>query len=154
MSGRKRVNGCLLWTLVKSAYQKIYFLISQPKHMLWVLKRNETVLLSTQNICLKFWVRKYLQFYAKFFCLSKPVLTFLSKTLLNYFNCLLHLFCVCHIELYGNESVRTLTHQLLFTLRTFVETSSKHMISNVVKFLCQSMANACITTWKATRITL
>ena len=47
--------------LVMSAYQKIIFLISQPKHMLWVLKRdyvvgtqknrlNETVLLSTQNI--------------------------------------------------------------------------------------------------------
>ena len=26
--------------LVKSAYQKNYFLISQPKHMLWVLKRT------------------------------------------------------------------------------------------------------------------
>ena len=26
--------------LVKSAYQKKYFLISQPKHMLWVLKRT------------------------------------------------------------------------------------------------------------------
>ena len=26
--------------LVKSAYQKINFLISQPKHMLWVLKRT------------------------------------------------------------------------------------------------------------------
>ena len=24
----------------KSVYQKIYFLISQPKHMLWVLKRT------------------------------------------------------------------------------------------------------------------
>ena len=35
--------------LVKSAYQKINYLISQPKQMLWVL--NETVLLSTQNIC-------------------------------------------------------------------------------------------------------
>ena len=33
----------------KSAYQKIIFLICQPKHMLWVLKR--TFLLSTQNIC-------------------------------------------------------------------------------------------------------
>ena len=32
--------------------------------MLWV------VLLSTQNICLKLWVRKYLQFYAETFCLS------------------------------------------------------------------------------------
>ena len=27
-------------TLVKSAYKKINFLISQPKHMLWVLKRT------------------------------------------------------------------------------------------------------------------
>ena len=26
--------------LVKSAYQKINFLISHPKHMLWVLKRT------------------------------------------------------------------------------------------------------------------
>ena len=36
---------------------------------------NETVLLSTQNICLTLWVRKYLQFYTEMFCLSKPVLT-------------------------------------------------------------------------------
>ena len=35
---------------------------------------NETVLLSTQNICEKLWVRKYLQFHADNFCLSKPVL--------------------------------------------------------------------------------
>ena len=42
-----------------SVYLKIIFLISQPKHMLWVLKRTvsqknrltETVLLSTQNTC-------------------------------------------------------------------------------------------------------
>ena len=27
-------------TLVKSVYQKINFLISQPKHMLWALKRT------------------------------------------------------------------------------------------------------------------
>ena len=27
----------------KSAYQKIIFLISQPKHMLWVLKRTVSV---------------------------------------------------------------------------------------------------------------
>ena len=40
-------------TLVKSVYQKCNILISQPKHMVWVLKRslNETVLLSTQKIC-------------------------------------------------------------------------------------------------------
>ena len=43
--------------------------------MLWVLKSrlNDTVLLSTQNICLKWSVRQYLQFYAEKFCLSKPL---------------------------------------------------------------------------------
>ena len=48
--------------------------------MLWVLKKdrlNETVLFSTQNICLKLWVRKYLQFYDENFCLSKHYLFFL-----------------------------------------------------------------------------
>ena len=29
-----------LSTLVKSVYQKVNFLISQPKHMFWVLKRT------------------------------------------------------------------------------------------------------------------
>ena len=32
---------------------------------------NETVLLSTQNICLKLWVRKYFQFYGDFFFLNQ-----------------------------------------------------------------------------------
>ena len=57
--------------LVKSAYQKTIFLISQPKHMLWVLKRtisyvvgtqknrlNETVLISTQKHMLKLMGKK------------------------------------------------------------------------------------------------
>ena len=35
---------------------------------------DETVLLGTQNICLKLRVGKYLQFYAQKFCLSKPIL--------------------------------------------------------------------------------
>ena len=35
-------------SLVKSVYQKINFLISQPKHILWVLKR--TVSLSTVSL--------------------------------------------------------------------------------------------------------
>ena len=35
---------------------------------------NETVLLSTQNIVKIDRVRKYLQFYAENFCLSKPVI--------------------------------------------------------------------------------
>ena len=33
-------NPCYNRTLVKSVYQKIKFLIAQPKHMLWVLKRT------------------------------------------------------------------------------------------------------------------
>ena len=37
---------------------------------------DETVLLSTQNICLKLWVKKYLQFYPETFCLSKPMIVF------------------------------------------------------------------------------
>ena len=41
---------------------------------------NETVLLSTQNICYKLWVRKYLQFYAEFFFSSKPVRHAMSGT--------------------------------------------------------------------------
>ena len=38
--------------IIKSTQLNINFLISQPKHMLWALKKNrlnETVLLSTQN---------------------------------------------------------------------------------------------------------
>ena len=40
--------------LVKSVYHKNNFLISQPKHMLWVLKRTISIRrfsISTQNIC-------------------------------------------------------------------------------------------------------
>ena len=42
---------------------KLFFLISQPKHMLWVLK-NLMILLSTRNTwtCLDKWVRKELRF--------------------------------------------------------------------------------------------
>ena len=35
-----RISGKYTRPLVKSAYQKNNFLISQPKHMLWVLKRT------------------------------------------------------------------------------------------------------------------
>ena len=34
------MNDTGLYKLVKSAYQKINFLISQPKYMLWVLKKT------------------------------------------------------------------------------------------------------------------
>ena len=57
---------------------EIFCLISQPKHMLWVLKRTknclyETVLLSTQNTCLKWLIRKQSQFYADKICLFGPI---------------------------------------------------------------------------------
>ena len=66
----------ILRPLVKSAYLKNNFLISQPKRYVVGTQKNrlnETVLLSTQNICNKIWVRKYLLFYAENFCLSKPM---------------------------------------------------------------------------------
>ena len=37
------------------------------------IRLNETFFLSTQNICLNWWVRKYSQFYAKLICSSKPM---------------------------------------------------------------------------------
>ena len=46
---------------------------------------NETVILSTQNICLILWVRKYLQFYAEIFCLSKSVMDAFQFLCLNSF---------------------------------------------------------------------
>ena len=67
---------------------------------------NETVLLSTQNICYKLWVRIYLQFYAGIFCLSKPVHTsyllysLCSKILNNFLflffrSSLIQVYAVC-----------------------------------------------------------
>ena len=55
--------------------RKIFFYFSAKTYVVGTQKNclNEIVLLSTQNICLKVWVRKYLQFYAELFCLSKPV---------------------------------------------------------------------------------
>ena len=48
-SHAKRCSGLIF----ESAYQNIIFLISQPKHVVGTQKNrlNETVLLSTQNIC-------------------------------------------------------------------------------------------------------
>ena len=44
--------------------------------MLLVL--NDTVLLSTQNLCYNWWVKEYLQFYAPKRCLSQPVIQLLE----------------------------------------------------------------------------
>ena len=56
-----------------SAYKEINCLISQPKHYVVGTqknRRNETVLLSTQNYRLNLMCRKLLRFYAKKLCLS------------------------------------------------------------------------------------
>ena len=45
---------------------------------------NETVLFTTQSICLKLLVRKYLPFYAENFCLSKPMIKGIILTHLAY----------------------------------------------------------------------
>ena len=55
----------------KECITKIFFfLISQPKHYVVGTQKNclnERVLLSIQNICYNWRIRKYLQFYAKIF---------------------------------------------------------------------------------------
>ena len=59
--GKQKINFQLHRPPDKSVYQKIIFLISQPKHMLWGTQKNcldEMVLMSTQNISLNWWVRK------------------------------------------------------------------------------------------------
>ena len=53
----------------KSVYQKIIFIISQPKHVVGTQKNclNEAVLLSTQNLCLDCWVKNNDNFTLKIF---------------------------------------------------------------------------------------
>ena len=55
--------------------EKLFSYFSTKTYVVGTQKNrlNETVLLSTQNICSKLWIKKYLQFYAENFCLSKPV---------------------------------------------------------------------------------
>ena len=74
---------------------QIFFYFSTKTYVV-VLKKNrlnETVLFSTQNICLKLRVRKYLQFYAEIFCLSRP--TYSSMFLINPIPAS-HDFCSLH----------------------------------------------------------
>ena len=40
---------------------------------------SETILLSTQNISSRCWIRSYLQFYAQKLCLSKPMDIYIIK---------------------------------------------------------------------------
>ena len=56
-------------TLVTSAWRKFNFLISQPKHMLWVLKRIVSMrrFFWAPKTYVNWWVRKYLHFTLKFF---------------------------------------------------------------------------------------
>ena len=64
---------------------------------------DETVLLGTQNICEKVWVRKYLQFYTQKLCLSKPM---------EYHQCSylkigsdVHIFCSLELQIFSCPSV-------------------------------------------------
>ena len=52
-----------------SYFSTITYVVSTQKNCL-----NEAVLLSTQNLCLNCRVRKYLQFYAKCFSLTGPMI--------------------------------------------------------------------------------
>ena len=59
MKQLERTLGKNLLDLVRNFSTKTYDVGTQKNCL------NETVLLSTQNICYKLWVRKYLQFYAE-----------------------------------------------------------------------------------------
>ena len=53
--------------VVRSKKKIIFFYFSTKTYVVGTLKNclNETVLLSTQNTCLNWWVRYYLQFYTQ-----------------------------------------------------------------------------------------
>ena len=93
--------------------------------MLWVLKR--TVSLSNQ----KLWVRKYLQFYAEFFCLSTPVsLIYLEGSQVRIFQIKplkIVLFFVNSVESGDMHSVGDISVSTLFT----------DVISNSYSFLSE-----------------
>ena len=64
----------LIRPLVKSVYQIINFLISQPKHMLWVLKRTVSMrwfFCAPIKYAQTDGLQKILHFYAQKFCLTK-----------------------------------------------------------------------------------
>ena len=55
--------------------KKIFSYFSTKTYVVGTRKKRlkETILLSTQNVCLNLWIRKYLHFNVLIFCLSKPV---------------------------------------------------------------------------------
>ena len=73
--------------IIKKGHYSLIIMPHPDPHVLVTQKNrlNETVHLSTQNICLNWWVRKYLHFYAEEFCLSKPVIS-RQKTSYKEFN--------------------------------------------------------------------
>ena len=60
----------LKWVIIFFSYflTKTYVVGTQNNHL------SETGLLSTQNICWNWWVRKYKHFYPSIFCLSWPIM--------------------------------------------------------------------------------
>ena len=67
--------------------EKIFSYFSTKTYVVGTQKNRliETVLLSTKNISLKLWVRKYLQFYAEEFCLSKLMIATLAMCKISKF---------------------------------------------------------------------
>ena len=57
---------------IRLVTKKIFSYFSTKTYVVGTQKNLliEAVILSTQNICLKSWVRKYLQFYAENFCVN------------------------------------------------------------------------------------
>ena len=76
----------------KSAHIRINFLISRPKHMLWVLKRTISMRrffwalktnLSTQNKCLNWQIRKILNFTPQIFAYPSCAMSTKNKCFLQ-----------------------------------------------------------------------
>ena len=93
------------------------YVVGSQKNLL-----NERVLLSTQNICQKLLVRKYLQFYAENFCLSKHV--YLTGCLVQSVTCL-----TVDTRLSADPGVASLTPSQYYTLvEIFHEIISKAIL--------------------------
>ena len=110
-----------MFYLEKSVYSKISFLISQPKHMLWVLKNTISLRLSTQNTFLLMEKKIIKILRSMFFCLSEPIYetvnTCITFPTIHHNCCLLNLliifFGVLYCEQYGSRSDYSLGAVLL-----------------------------------------
>ena len=83
---------------------------------MWVL--NETVLLSTINTCLNWWVRKFSQFYAQKVCLSRP-----KKSFLNLSN---------RARSYENDTSLFFAYWVIYVVFLFIKTNFQKIISGTL----------------------